>query len=97
MSTSIMLLKAAASSPGGGEALGHAIKSAGAGKVVGKGIKKVVGGAAGLGGDIAEGLGKSRAVGEAAGLAGLAGGTALGAKKLKDKKDRWMYRHGFAG
>lgn len=98
MSTAaIMLLKRAAASDGGSEALGRAIKSAGLARSVGSGVRKLVKNTAAVGGDLAEGLGASRAAGEVAGVAALGGGTYAAGKKGKRKKDEWMWRHGFAG
>lgn len=95
MSTSIMLLKAAAAADSG-EQLGQAIKTSSALKAVGKAVRGTVRGAARAGGDLAEGLGGSRALGEAGGVAALGYGTYAGGKKVKQKKDQWLWQHGFA-
>ncbi len=53
-----------------------------------------------LAGDVSEGIAKGLghtggAASRAVGQAGLLGGVAYGGTKAKQKKDQWMYNHGF--
>ncbi len=85
-----MLLKRAAAEKKA-SAVGKAFRAAGK---AGKGVVSAAGHA---GAGLAEGVGLDPAVGKVLGVGGLGVGAYAGGKKLKRKKDEWMYRHGFVG
>lgn len=65
-----------------------------AGERLAKGLKTVVRGSAELGGGVARGLGVHENVGKALGVAGLAGGTYVAGRKVKNKIDQARYDAG---
>ncbi len=89
MSLSIMLLKRVTAEKKA-SAVGKAFYA------LGKAGRGAVRGAGDAGAALAHGVGADPAVGRVLGLGAAGGGSVLGAKKLKRKKDEWMYRHGFS-
>lgn len=85
----IHMLKTADTGMGVGRAIGKGLVATGKGLL---GTARIAGN---VGKGLAHGVGAPESVGQALGLAGLAGTGIAGYGMAKRKKDQWMYQHGF--